>query len=102
SVIRDITERTLAEAALRRQTTFVRLLQEVAITANQATSVDAALQSALDQVCAYTGWPIGHAYFSSREDDGLEPTRLWHIDDPEQFVSFRKQTEVLRFAAGVG
>jgi two-component system NtrC family sensor kinase len=102
SVIRDITERTLAEAALRRQTTFVKLLQEVAITANQATSVDVALQSALDQVCAYTGWPIGHAYFSSYEDDGLEPTKLWHIDDPDQFVSFRKQSEVLRFAAGVG
>jgi len=102
SVVRDVTERAQAEAALRRQTTFVELLQEVAVTANQASSVDAALQSALDQVCAHTGWPIGHVYLPSQNEDGLEPIGLWHLDDPEPFIPFRKQTDVLRFAAGVG
>jgi len=101
SVIRDVTERAQAEAALRRQTRFVELLQEVAVTANQASSVEAALQSALDQVCAHTGWPIGHVYLRSH-DDGLKSAGLWHLDDPGQFRPFRKETDMLSLAAGVG
>ena len=102
SVIRDISERAHAEAALRRQTTFVQLLQEVAVTANQAASVEAALQSALDQICAHTGWPIGHVYLAPRSDNRLESAGLWHLDDPERFALFRKQTDALHFAAGTG
>jgi PAS domain S-box-containing protein len=101
SVIRDITERVQAETALRRQTRFVELLQEVAVTANQASSVEVALQSTLDQVCAHTGWPIGHVYLPS-PDDRLEPSRLWHLDDAEQFKLFRKHTDMLSFATGAG
>ena len=101
SVIRDVTERTQAEAALRRQTGFVELLQEVAVTANQAASVEAALQSALDQVCAHTGWPIGHVYLPSH-DNGLQPAELWHLEDPEWFKAFRKHSDMLSFAAGAG
>src|SRR5262245_8814413 len=50
SAIRDISERKRAEAELRRQTAFVQLLQVVAVTANQATSIEAAMQRVLDQV----------------------------------------------------
>jgi two-component system NtrC family sensor kinase len=102
SVVRDITERTRAEAALRRQTSFVELLQEVAVTANQASSVDVALQSALDQICAHTGWPIGHVYLPAGTTGDLAPSKLWHLDNPERFASFREQTELQRFVGGVG
>ncbi|HNP71831.1 MAG TPA: PAS domain S-box protein [Kouleothrix sp.] len=102
SVIRDISERQRAEAALRRQTNFVHLLQEVAVTANQATTVEAALQQAIDQICAHTGWPIGHVYLSDGRDDGLVPTAIWHFDQPGLFEAFQKQTEALRIGPGGG
>src|SRR5688572_7129701 len=38
------------------------LLNAVTDAANAADTVDAAIQVALDQMCAFTSWPIGHAY----------------------------------------
>ena len=60
--IRDLTARKEAEAALHQQTALVKLLQEVATAANLAPNTEHALQTGVDRVCAYTGWPVGHAY----------------------------------------
>jgi PAS domain S-box-containing protein len=103
SAIRDISERKRAEAELRRQTAFVHLLQVVAVTANEAMSVEVAMQRVLDQVCAHIRWPLGHVYFLPGDSTGdLGPVTLWHLEDPERFVSFRQVTEITRFAPGAG
>lgn len=102
SVIRDITERKRAEQALRRQTQFVQLLQEVAVTANQAGSAEQALQQAIDQICAHTGWPIGHVYLPEEQGAMLMPTQIWHLDDPDSAAPFCDQTEALSIARGEG
>ena len=81
----------------------VQLLHVIADAANGATSVEAAIQIALDELCAYTAWPIGHAYLVS--DDPLHPlvpTTLWHLDHAEQFAVFRRVTENLRLRRGEG
>ena len=103
SAIRDISERKRAEAELRRQTAFVQLLQVVAVTANEATSVEAAVQRVLDQVCTHIGWPLGHAYFVAGDSASkLAPATLWHFQDPAQFAPFRQATEITPFVVGVG
>ncbi len=102
-IIRDITERKLAEEALREKTAQVKLLHAVATAANEATSVDQAIQACLDQVCAHTGWPVGHAYvLAANSRDRLVPTALWHLDEPRRFAAFRQVTEATEFTAGVG
>jgi signal transduction histidine kinase/DNA-binding response OmpR family regulator len=94
---------TAAEARLRESTALVRLLQVVAEAANQAATVEEAMQIGLDQICAYTGWPAGHVYILATDGTGdLLPTTLWHLDDPERFAAFRAQTERTRFAPGIG
>jgi hypothetical protein len=40
--------------ALHRQVSFKELLQSVAVAANEATSLEAALQFAIDRICAHT------------------------------------------------
>jgi len=66
-------------------------------------SVEAAIQRALDEVCAYTGWPIGHVYLATTDrPQELVPTTLWHLDEPERFVTFRTVTEATRFPLGIG
>ncbi len=40
-------------------TTYINLLNEVAITANEAIGVEAALQLALRSICRATGWSVG-------------------------------------------
>ncbi|HMC20396.1 MAG TPA: hypothetical protein VKL19_00990, partial [Thermoanaerobaculia bacterium] len=42
----------------------LRLLQAVAIAANESSSLDDALLSAVDQICTQLGWPVGHAYLT--------------------------------------
>jgi PAS domain S-box-containing protein len=102
SAIRDISERKRPEAELR-QTAFVRLLQVVAVTANETTSVEAAVQRVLDHICAHTGWPLGHACVRAGDSTGeLAPAALWHLDEPERFGPFRHITEITRIVLGVG
>jgi signal transduction histidine kinase len=87
----------------RQQTAFVHLLQVVAVTANEASTVEEALQRCLDQVCGQTGWPVGHAYLLADDGTGaLVPTALWHLDAPERFATFRQVTEAMRLGPGAG
>ncbi|MCZ6760338.1 MAG: PAS-domain containing protein, partial [Gemmatimonadetes bacterium] len=100
---RDITKRKQAENALREQTKIVELLHETASEANQARDVEEALQGCIDSVCAYTGWPIGHAYVPSTEErDKLVPTKIWHLNGSKRFAAFRKMTEKTTFESGAG
>jgi len=78
----DINERKKAEEALRGTAEAVQLLQVITSAANEAVTVEGALQIALDRVCAFTGWPVGHAYTVSEEAGGVaQSTGLWHLDD---------------------
>ena len=53
---------TAAETALQQQAAMVKLLQVVTAAANEAATPEEALQIGVDQVCAYTGWPVGDAF----------------------------------------
>ena len=91
------------EKARRAQGESMRLLHKIAVSANEASVVDEAMQVCLDEVCTYTGWPVGHVYVPADDGTGeLAPTKLWHLDYPERFATFRRVTEATRFAPGVG
>jgi len=94
--VRDITERKQAEA-------MVKLLQMVAVAANEAPTPREALQIGVDQICAYTGWPVGDAFVLAEDGSGdLVPTSVWHVDQPERFSHFRAITDGVRLSPGVG
>jgi PAS domain S-box-containing protein len=80
---------------------LVHLLQVVAVAANEAESVEAALQTCLDAVCAHTGWPLGHAFLADASG-ALAATGIWHADAPGRFPRFRAATEEARFRPGEG
>ena len=99
----DITERKRAEEELRRTTQAAELLRKIAVAANQADTPAEAIQVSLDELCAYSGWPVGHAYLQA--DNGpseLVPSNLWHIDGVELFREFRDATDAMTFKPGVG
>jgi diguanylate cyclase (GGDEF)-like protein len=83
---RRAVEATQAEA--QRNSAFVELLGTVAAAANEAGTVADALQTVVEEVCAFTGWPVGHAYIRGA-DGRLLSTDIWHLDDPERFEAFR-------------
>jgi ammonium transporter len=73
-----------------RRTDSLQLLRRTAAAANESTSVEEALAVAIDEVCAYTGWPIGHALLVSRDHpEALVSTGVWHIEAESGFDAFR-------------
>ena len=102
-IVKDVTDEKQAAEAIRRKTAFVTLLQNVAVAANEARSIEEAMQRAVDEVCAATGWPVGHVYVRSGDwSSGLSPTKIWHLDDADRFDTFRRITEATRFPPGAG
>jgi ammonium transporter len=90
-------------ATIGRRTDSLQLLRRTAAAANEASSVEDALAVALDEVCRYTGWPIGHALLVSRDDpDELVSTGIWRMDDADRFDSFRAVSEAVPMRAGTG
>jgi diguanylate cyclase (GGDEF)-like protein/PAS domain S-box-containing protein len=88
--------------ALRRETTFVNLLQVASIVADEHTSLEVALQVVLDRVCEHAGWAVGHAYFVSPDGTELINSNAWHLDDPDRYKSFQEASASTPLRAGDG
>ncbi|HEU0078868.1 MAG TPA: ATP-binding protein, partial [Longimicrobiaceae bacterium] len=73
----------------------------VATAANEADSVEDAIRTSLEEVCAYAGWSVGHAWLPDPTGE-LVSTGIWHLADPERFRAFRELSEGMRFAPGTG
>jgi diguanylate cyclase (GGDEF)-like protein len=95
-----IAERTTS--ALYERGRELELLRAVASAANDASTLEDALQVALDAICEHLRWPIGHAYLLGPPHGTLTSARLWHLDEPERFEGFRRVSEAQVFESGVG
>ncbi|MGH7899349.1 MAG: ATP-binding protein, partial [Candidatus Binatia bacterium] len=96
-----IAERSIRDLYEREKD--VKLLQRIAVASNEARTLEQALQVAVDEVCAYTDWPVGHVYLPREESSrDLVPARIWHLEDRNRFETFRRVTEATPLAAGVG
>src|SRR5262249_55445699 len=80
--------------AIGRRTESIQVLRRTAAAANESSSVEQALSVALDEVCALTGWPIGHALLVSRDDPAqLVSSGVWRMTDERRYAAFREATE---------
>jgi len=82
--------------------TELELLHRITEAANGATSVREVIQETLHAICAYTHWPVGHAYIVDEAQGALVPSGIWHLERPEKFEAFRDATESRRFTMGEG
>lgn len=104
----EINERRRVQNALREQTATVQLLRDIADAANRAATIEDAMQFALDRICEYTGWPVGHVYIldanaSQDIDQGqLVSLGVWHQDDPVRIAPFRTASEQITLRSGEG
>src|SRR5256714_6187027 len=98
-----VTERVAAERALEQEVAFVRLLQDVAVAANEAQTAERALRTSIAEVCRVTGWPVGHVYLAPRDEpEVVRPSMIWHDDGPSLREPFRRATEATVLRRGVG
>jgi diguanylate cyclase (GGDEF)-like protein len=101
-----IAERGLRDLYRRQQE--IALLESIAVAANEADDVDAAMGRALEAMCRYVGWPLGNLWLVSgpRGQERLHATGIWydeaarHGDSP--VGNLRARTEARVFALGAG
>jgi PAS domain S-box-containing protein len=93
----DITGLKESEQALSEKNKQLELLKDIATTANQASTVAEATQFALDRVCAFTGWPLGHACIAPTGQTQLTSSLIWSEAQVGRFRDFRAATEADTF-----
>ena len=91
------------EQRVAERTALLELLQDITIAANEATRSAEALQFAVDRICAYMGWPVGHAYLAVAPGVARwAPTPIWHLEAAEHYTAFQQATQTVEFAVGEG
>ncbi len=89
-----------AAGSLYNKQHHLRLLQAVAVAANESLSLDDALLSAVDEICTTLRFPVGHAYLTITQVLALSD--IWYITDLQRFADFRKAVESTPLAPGEG
>jgi PAS domain S-box-containing protein len=94
----DITNLKEGEQALYEKNEQLELLKDVATTANQATTVAQAMQFAVERVCDFTAWPLGHACMPAAGQPHLASFHIWSSMQERRFDAFRAVSEVSGFS----
>ncbi len=87
---------------LSREIQTEELFKKISAAANQATSIEEAVKTCIDKICAYTGWPVGHAYLLNEETNMLESMKIWHLADSHRYAAFQEVSESYQFKYGEG
>ncbi len=113
-IVHDISERHRAEADLRRlnetleqqvrdRTEYIRLLQDVAVIANQSESVEQAFQIVLQRVLRFRNWDVAHVVLRSRTDpEAFIDAGIWTVERTGRFRKLIAAAEKTVFRAGQG
>jgi diguanylate cyclase (GGDEF)-like protein/PAS domain S-box-containing protein len=68
-----------------RHARLAQLLRGLEAEARSASDPGAATRALLSRVCAYLGWPLGHAYVVESSGERLTSTDLWHPPRPRAY-----------------
>jgi ammonium transporter len=103
----QVTKRTeelsFTNQLLQKESAYIQLNKDIAVTANQTRSLRDAMQFCLERICKESGWPVGHVYFLSDDsEEKLIPGGIWYLKDPQRFEIFRKITNATSFDKGIG
>ncbi len=88
----DITELKETEHALHEEQKQLQLLEDVASKANEAKTIAEAMQFAVERICEFTGWPLGHVCFVSEDGTQLLSSNIWSAAGEESFLAFRESS----------
>lgn len=82
----------------------IELLHIIISASSKATTTSEFIQFSLDEICTFTGWPVGHCYLLSETDRSvLVPTNHWHLNEPsERFAKFKDVTMITPLSPGLG
>lgn len=80
-----------------------KILKEIAEASHKAKTTQEAMTVALNLLIEYFSWQIGHIYtVSDSNDDLLESSKIWFMEDSLKFNVFKEATEKITFQKGIG
>jgi signal transduction histidine kinase len=92
-----------SKAELERESAYVQLHKDVAIAANETIGLKDTLKVCLEKVCAHANWPVGHVYLlTDQNSKWLKTAKVWFMENPSRFDTFRKISEATPFGPGMG
>ena len=80
------------------------LIQSIASAANLLDDPSDAFRVAVDEICNYTGWTIGHVWvFADDQPESVEliSSGVWSSDTSAETRAFRRATEAMTFGPGL-
>jgi diguanylate cyclase (GGDEF)-like protein/PAS domain S-box-containing protein len=99
-------ERALREASGRRQNreaeAALHLVQKITAAANETLSTVDALHVALDHLCGYGQWAVGHLLTTEGTGEALATSRAWYLRDSGRYEELRLARQELRHASEAG
>jgi len=99
----DVTERRSAQQSAEQESAYLKLLLDLLLAVNEATSPANAFQACLEHICAKMKWPLGHVY--SRSSDArrcLRSSLTWHAKDRARYAPLIRISEEVELPPGSG
>lgn len=113
-IVQDITARKAAEEELLRlnetlelrveqRTGYVKLLQDVAVIANKADTVEEAYAETLDRIRQFMHWPAGHVFVrTDTRRKTFVDSGIWSIQSGHRFEDLQAASAAHEFSPGMG
>lgn len=99
-ICQDITESKHQKVLLEKRYNLLNLLNDVIAVVNKSFNQMASISYALNKICEYTNWDIGHCYFV--QDEKIVSSKIWNANLAAKFHTFREITEETSFLVGEG
>lgn len=84
------------QAALKRETATIQLLQTITSLANEAQHPEQAISTALQKICLHTNWPLAVVYRVDCGNDRFGSGMTWYSSHASRFISFQEDITRLR------
>jgi len=81
---------------------FIKLLTKVASAANQAQDINEAILTAMQEICRYSEWSIGHCFIYDKRIQRLSSNGLWFLEDDASYHTFKVARESTIIIPGQG
>lgn len=99
-ICQDVTENKLNEDLINKRNSLLNLLNDVMKVTNKTFNLNEAIQYAVNKVCQYTSWDIGHCFLY--KGDHLESCAIWNEPLSPAYKEFKTLTNNMTFAKGEG
>lgn len=99
-IAQDITKLKENEELILKRSGLVKLLNDVILVANKSFDVTASVSYAINKMCEYTKWDVGHCYLVS--GDKLVSSGIWNGNLSTKYLELKNLTAETIFGRNEG